>query len=134
MLKRHHISGLRQTIFSGMVIFLVGAVLFVSLRPSVFSRAQNIESPKPSLDSLQVIKFPTEDENIKEETITAGSNPSATYIARPQGLPIYTVTKVIDGNSVDLDVNTRVRLVGIKAPELDEERGVIVYVEEDSLR
>jgi len=126
MLQRHHIRGIRQTIFSSLVVLVISGGLFFVLRPNVFSKASNeVSNYKP--DEAPVYKLPTDD--IKNTTDSTSEESSLlkktqnTYTVKPQGLPTFIATTVVDGNTIILDDKIRVRLVGIKAPGKDEDMG-----------
>jgi len=137
MLKRHHIRAFRQTVFSSLVLVIIGGGMFFVLRPSVFLRASNENVSQKAINELSpednILKMPdvdifgTNSNSASEEISSDDKRAINTYSVRPQGLPSYNVSTVVDGNTIILDKKTRVRLVGIKAPEKDEEYGMDAY-------
>ena len=129
MLKRHHIRGIRQSVFSSLIIFVVGAGLFFVLRADVFSHASDIVTENYKAEYSPVYKLPTDEApaDSQSEDKMINKKPQNTYVIRAQGLPSFTVTSVIDGNTVMLDNKIRMRLIGIKAPQRDEVMGLEAY-------
>lgn len=119
----NHKHGIKQSIFAFIVVFLACIGMFLALKPNLRSSAspQNVYIPMEGT----VLSFP--DDSEKPTTTTSKENISKSkniYTAQPQGLPKFKVTSVIDGNTVILEETSRIRLVGIKAPDQDEEYGI----------
>jgi len=119
----HHKHGIKQSIFAFIVVFLACTGMFLALRPNLYSSA----SPKNPYIPPEgaVLEFPDGNGNtatpVSKESISKSPN---IYTVQPMGLPRFKVTSVVDGNTVILEGITRVRLIGIKAPDQDEEYGI----------
>jgi endonuclease YncB( thermonuclease family) len=119
----HHKHGIKQSIFAFIVVFLACTGMFLALRPNLYSSAspKNIYIPPEGA----VLKFP---DGAKEDSapisIESKSKSRNIYTVQPQGLPKFKVTEVVDGNTIILEGITRIRLIGIKAPDQDEEYGI----------
>lgn len=122
----HHKHGIKQSILAFIVVFLACTGMFLALRPNLYSSA----SPKSIYIPTEgaILKFPDgTDEIVNESTSNSVENKSKSrniYTVQPQGLPKFKVTSVIDGNTIILEGITRVRLIGIKSPDQDEEYGI----------
>ena len=118
----HHKQGLKQSIFAFIVVFLACTGMFLALKPDLYSSASTYVPITGTVPG-----FPDSDAKDSTPTFSPSkenmSKARDTYIVQPQNLPVFKVTDVIDGNTVVLEGITRVRLIGIKAPDLDEEYG-----------
>jgi len=123
MVFHHHKHGIKQSIFAFVVVFLVCTAMFLALKPNLYSSASQKSVYIPPEGAI--LKFP--DDTEKETAPISKENTSKSrniYTVQPQGLPKFKVTSVIDGNTIILEDITRVRLVGIKSPDQDEEYGI----------
>jgi len=114
----HHI---KQTLFSIIILLVVGSFLYLGFSPNLKSMASYTEEKSP------IYHLPnTEEQLIEENKINekVDSRLDYGYLTKPQNLPSYFVSMVVDGSTIIVDDNKRVRLAGIKAPDKDEEMGI----------
>jgi len=120
---RYHKHGLKQTLGAFLVVLIISAALFLVLKPSAFSIASKKQDFIPLNGSI--FKLPEEEKTANSSVPKEEKSKSPNiYTLPPQGLPLFKVTEVIDGNTVILEGITRIRLIGIKAPDQDEEYGI----------
>jgi endonuclease YncB( thermonuclease family) len=119
----HHKHALKQTLGSFIVISFTCVVLFLVLKPNMNSIANEKQAYVPT----EGISLSLPDEvKVEEPAITnkEKSKSPSNYTVQPQGLPLLKVTSVVDGNTVILEGMSRIILVGIKSPDVDEEYGI----------
>ncbi|MCJ7666285.1 MAG: thermonuclease family protein [Actinobacteria bacterium] len=74
--------------------------------------------PAESQAETDIRKGPMIDENKEQEDITSGEGYEGSSTAEdPYNDPRYTVTEVIDGDTIILSSGDRIRLIGINTPE-----------------
>ncbi|MDD5731908.1 MAG: thermonuclease family protein [Patescibacteria group bacterium] len=120
----HHKHGIKQTLGAFLVVLIGSAALFLVIRPNLYSVASEKKTYVPPEGIL--LSLPDTDKIDTSEKITTEPNAKSRdiYIAQPQGLPLFKVTEVVDGNTIILEGISRIRLIGIKAPDQDEEFGI----------
>lgn len=126
MLRHHHRHAIKQTLGAVLLVFLVSAGLFLTLRPNLFSRASQAQTYTPPTDRI-FLPLPEIDEDAAttpEVSNEKGSKAKSNYFVQPPGLPLFKVTSVMDGDTLILEGISRVKLAGIKAPNTDEDFGI----------
>ena len=119
----HHVHRRRftQTTFSVLSLLIFGGGLYIGLSPNLVSWAE-----KAPYDVFDIVDYrlPTVDD---KEGSTAQVIDQENIVAQTTRMPgdlfSYFVTQVVDGNTLIVDGDTRLRLIGIKAPDRDEEMG-----------
>ena len=126
MLQSHHKHSIKQTLLAFTSMLIVGLGLFWVLKPNVFSMASAPSLINNNNNTGTVYNFP--DTNLQPSTgnsnLNSKTNPINKYVVQPQNLPVYLVSSVIDGDTIILENDVRVKLAGIKAPSNDEDFGV----------
>lgn len=114
-------NNIKLTIVSGILIILAGVLLWGGMKGRVTDQIQIPVSPKPAI--LQ----------------PPGPKPSSESAKLDSGLQFgtaYKVTKVVDGDTIEVDINgvlTRVRYIGVNTPEtVDPRRPVQCFGKEAS--
>ena len=117
---------LKQTSISALSLLIVGGILYGGLHANLPSQA---EGPKKNIFSA--LKFPeVSDITDPSRDLNTRNIKTAPFIGASMDLPdgveaiTFFVSDVIDGNTIIADGDKRVRLVGIKSPDKDEEYGV----------
>uniref|UniRef100_A0A7C4R7V1 TNase-like domain-containing protein n=1 Tax=candidate division CPR3 bacterium TaxID=2268181 RepID=A0A7C4R7V1_UNCC3 len=118
--KRKH--GIRQTLFAMVSLMLFSAILFVFAYPNL----NTIAATEKEEENIKFYKFPEikEDEKNYYEEKDYKTQTTEKYLTPNQNLPNYVIKTVIDGNTVITEDGKRIRLIGIKSPDKDEEYGI----------
>jgi len=125
MLKKSHKHSIKQTVFAFVSLAFFGIGLGFVLQPNLLTLATSAPKKEDVLVG-KTYSFPNTDKS--SDAVTAQPNYKSKttnkYLVQSQNLPVYIVKSVVDGNTVILEDDVRVRLIGIKAPDNDEEYGV----------
>ncbi|MBI2447992.1 thermonuclease family protein [Candidatus Microgenomates bacterium] len=116
----HHI---RQTTLAIITLLFFGGGLYAVLTSNLVTKAADKITetffipylPRAETDSGQSSVWDQQEQN------------DTTAVVQPYGLLSYFVTEVVDGNTIIVDNDKRIRLLGIKAPDKDEEYGIEAY-------
>lgn len=124
----HHIHrhkhGIKQTILSFALVLAFGGGLFFVLKPNSDSIAKENTTDQKEQNSINLLPDGSNEEIKTTDDNKAKKSKPAEYVAQPQGLPAYLVKTIIDGDTLVIDGDKRIRLAGIKAPDKDEEMGI----------
>lgn len=125
MLQHRHKHSIKQTLLSFTTLTIVGIGLFLVLKPNIENEVT--EGKEVDVEVEMSYKLPDPDlkntTNYDQPPDQKTKSPNK-YLVQPQNLPLYLVKDIIDGNTVTLEEDVRVRLIGIKAPDKDEEFGL----------
>ncbi len=123
-----HNHGARQTILSFLTMLFIGGGLYFLLLANNFTYSSyDIDSANNTellINYFPIIEDRTLTENIEMSEEGEDYVYNNDYVIMPQGLPSFFVTMVVDGGTLIIDGNRRIRLAGIKAPDKDEEMGI----------
>lgn len=113
----------KQIIIVGIIAFVIGLIIGLCL--GCFLWKCNIVCNKPYIRFEKGCCLDVNGNSICDSTTTTTTIPNNICIVpRPEGDPAV-VSRVIDGDTIDLETGERVRLLGINAPE----RGELYYEE-----
>jgi len=125
----YHYS-IKQTVLSLIIMLIIGGILYVLFAPNLFGLASYNNYNNSDTEEVRIFHLPEiqEKEVLPNKIETTGEletqEDDSDYITKLQYLPVYFATMVVDGSTIIVDENRRVRLAGIKAPDKDEEMGM----------
>ncbi len=125
-----HFHHIKQTSFATIILLVVGTALYFGFSANLKGMAAT-SSPIKEQKVVKKTTNPLLPEIKERDSSEAGESKEeglpeseSDYLLQLPGLPAYFVTSVIDGGTLILDSGQRLRLIGIKAPDKDEEMGL----------
>jgi micrococcal nuclease len=107
------------------IIFIISAYVWQSNQPETTTEVVNSPITTSSQSQVAGDKVNTLDQN---ESISTINNPSPAPQPDDQNTPLYQVTKVIDGDTLEIDYQghlEKVRLIGVNTPETVDPRRAV---------
>ncbi len=116
---------LKQTLISAFSLLIVGGVLYFGFAPNLPSIASNETGDNGNILQLPETEEKTEETNeINKYSVQSAPYPGGKDLPSSAESVTFFVNEVVDGNTLIGDGDKRIRLIGIKSPDKDEEYGV----------
>jgi micrococcal nuclease len=119
-----HKLGIKQASLAFAFLLVVSGALFLTLKPNLSTEAKEGYIPDYATSEYDFPSTEATQQNDSSSGSVSKKVSNAKYGTKPKNLPIYLVKMVIDGNTILVEGDRRIRLIGIKSPDKDEELGL----------